>query len=79
MHVWCVAAGEVAGLRVLKYPHPSLRAHNEEVTVFDTELQDLAKNMFKVSVLQTPSIQKRWSALAAFKHFMHAVLVLYQG
>jgi peptide deformylase len=35
---------------VLKYPHPSLRAHNEEVTVFDTELQDLAKNMFKVSL-----------------------------
>lgn len=40
--------GEVAGLTVLKYPHPLLRAPNVEVTEFDDELRDLARRMFKM-------------------------------
>ncbi len=36
-----VDPGEIPGtsLRILKYPHPKLRAQNEEVTVFDDELR----------------------------------------
>jgi len=48
-----VDPGAVEGtdLRIVKYPHPSLRAHNEEVT--EEELKDgsiakLAKEMFLV-------------------------------
>jgi peptide deformylase len=40
--------GEVAGLRVLKYPHPQLRAPNAEVSVFDDELRDLSRRMLKM-------------------------------
>lgn len=40
--------GEVAGLRILKYPHPALRAENEEIEVFDDDVKKLAKDMFKV-------------------------------
>jgi hypothetical protein len=41
--------GEVAGLRVLRYPHPALRAPNAEVAEFGPDLQALTRNMFKVS------------------------------
>ena len=40
--------GEVAGLRVLKYPHPSLRAENCDVEKFDYDLKQLTKKMFKM-------------------------------
>lgn len=40
--------GEVAGLRVLKYPHPLLRAENAEVISFDDELRDLSRRMLKM-------------------------------
>jgi peptide deformylase len=43
-----VDPGEVAGLRVLKYPHPLLRAPNEEIAAFDNELRDLSRRMFKM-------------------------------
>jgi peptide deformylase len=43
-----VDPGEVAGLRVLKYPHPLLRAPNDEITAFDDELRDLSRRMFKL-------------------------------
>lgn len=41
--------GEVEGtdLRVLKYPHPALRAGNAEIESFDDDLKKLAKDMFK--------------------------------
>lgn len=38
----------MAGLRILKYPHPALRAENEEIEVFDDDVKKLAKDMFKV-------------------------------
>jgi peptide deformylase len=40
--------GEVAGLRVLKYPHPLLRAANSDVEKFDYDLKQLTKRMFKL-------------------------------
>ena len=40
--------GEVAGLRVLQYPHPLLRAENTDVQKFDYELKQLTKRMFKL-------------------------------
>mmetsp|Transcript_884 Transcript_884/g.2835 ORF Transcript_884/g.2835 Transcript_884/m.2835 type:complete len:234 (+) Transcript_884:95-796(+) len=42
--------GEVEGtsLRIVKYPHPSLRTENAEVTDFDEDLAKLAREMFKV-------------------------------
>jgi len=40
--------GEVAGLRVLKYPHPLLRADNSDVDKFDYNLKKLTKRMFKL-------------------------------
>ncbi|CAN0295317.1 unnamed protein product, partial [Ectocarpus sp. 4 AP-2014] len=43
-----VDPGEVAGLRILKYPHPALRAENEEIEVFDDDVKKLAKDMFKI-------------------------------
>jgi len=43
-----VDPGEVAGLRVLKYPHPQLRAPNAEVSTFDDELRDLSRRMFRM-------------------------------
>ena len=43
-----VDPGEVAGLRVLKYPHPLLRAENGAVEKFDYELKQLTKRMFKL-------------------------------
>ena len=43
-----VDPGEVAGLRVLKYPHPSLRAENAEIEKFDYDLKQLTKRMFKL-------------------------------
>lgn len=41
--------GEVEGtdLRVLKYPHPALRAENAEIESFDEDLKKLANDMFK--------------------------------
>jgi len=39
---------EGTDLRVLKYPHPALRAPDEEVTVFDAELKQTLKEMFLV-------------------------------
>lgn len=41
--------GEVEGtdLRILKYPHPALRAENVEIESFDDDLKKLAKDMFK--------------------------------
>lgn len=43
-----VDPGEVAGLRVLKYPHPLLRAENSDVEKFDYHLKQLTKRMFKL-------------------------------
>ncbi|KAG7356493.1 peptide deformylase [Nitzschia inconspicua] len=49
-----VDPGVVEGtdLRIVKYPHPALRSHNEEVTLEElkesTEIADLAKGMLKV-------------------------------
>mmetsp|Transcript_1594 Transcript_1594/g.2484 ORF Transcript_1594/g.2484 Transcript_1594/m.2484 type:complete len:260 (-) Transcript_1594:5-784(-) len=43
-----VDPGEVAGLRIVRYPHPALRAKNEEITEFDDELKALSKNMLKL-------------------------------
>jgi len=42
--------GEIEGtdLRVLKYPHPKLRAEDEEVTVFDDALKQTCKELFMV-------------------------------
>ena len=40
--------GEVAGLRILKYPDPRLREQNEIITSFDEDLKTTAKNMFKI-------------------------------
>jgi peptide deformylase len=42
--------GDVMGtkLKILKYPHPQLRAENEEVTVFDERLADKARQMLLV-------------------------------
>ena len=39
---------EGTDLRVLKYPHPALRAKNAEIEVFDDDLKKLAKDMLKV-------------------------------
>lgn len=41
-------AVEGTDLRVLKYPHPALRAENEEITEFTDELKKLSREMFKV-------------------------------
>ncbi len=43
--------GEVAGLRIVKYPHPSLRAKNAAITEFTHDLQQLSRNMFEVRSL----------------------------
>lgn len=45
-----VDPGQVEGtdLRVLKYPHPSLRAPDDEVTEFDDDLKKTLKEMFLV-------------------------------
>lgn len=45
-----VDPGEIEGtdLRVLKYPHPALRAENEEIGEFNDEIKKLVKEMFKV-------------------------------
>ena len=43
-----VDPGEVAGLRVLKFPHPLLRAENAEIENFDYDLKQLTKRMFKL-------------------------------
>lgn len=42
--------GKIEGtdLRVLEYPHPALRAPNEEVTKFDGDLKQTTKEMFMV-------------------------------
>ena len=40
--------GEVAGLRVLKYPDPRLRAENAEITSFGDELKSIARRMFEL-------------------------------
>ncbi len=40
--------GEVAGLRIVKYPHPSLRAKNDVITEFNIDLRQLSRNMFEV-------------------------------
>ena len=42
--------GDVKGtkLKILKYPHPQLRAENEEVTQFDESLADKARQMLLV-------------------------------
>ncbi len=40
--------GEVAGLRIVKYPHPSLRTKNAVITEFTHDLQQLSRNMFEV-------------------------------
>jgi peptide deformylase len=40
--------GEIAGLRVLKYPHPSLRAENSNVEEFGDNLKQLTRKMFKM-------------------------------
>lgn len=42
--------GEIEGtdLRVLKYPHPKLRAFDEEITEFDADLKKTVKEMFMV-------------------------------
>lgn len=52
--------GEVEGtnLRVLKYPHPALRAENEEIVEFTDDVKKLARDMFKVRV----NVQKFVSA-----------------
>eukprot|EP00904_Undaria_pinnatifida_P012042 jgi/Undpi1/7969/HiC_scaffold_24.g10441.m1 len=39
---------EGTDLRILKYPHPALRAENAEIDVFDDDLKKLAKDMLKV-------------------------------
>ena len=51
-----VDPGEVEGtdLRVLKYPHPALRAENEEIEAFDDDLKKLAKDMFKAGFPSHP-------------------------
>ncbi len=41
-------SGEVAGLRLVKYPHPSLRAKNDVITEFSNDLQQLSRSMFEV-------------------------------
>eukprot|EP00612_Vaucheria_litorea_P008792 CAMPEP_0171479430 /NCGR_PEP_ID=MMETSP0946-20130122/5424_1 /TAXON_ID=109269 /ORGANISM="Vaucheria litorea, Strain CCMP2940" /LENGTH=191 /DNA_ID=CAMNT_0012010367 /DNA_START=141 /DNA_END=719 /DNA_ORIENTATION=- len=38
--------GVISGLEIVKYPHPSLRNKNEEVTKFDSDLKALSKKMF---------------------------------
>jgi len=45
-----VDPGEVKGtnLRILKYPHPQLRANNAEIVEFDESLQQTAKEMLMV-------------------------------
>jgi len=43
-----VDPGEVAGLRILKYPSPPLRASNEDVATFDDDLKKLTKSMFEL-------------------------------
>jgi len=43
-----VDPGVVAGLTVLKYPHPRLRAENSDVEKFDYDLKQLTKRMFKL-------------------------------
>ena len=35
-------------LAILPYPHPALRAHNEEVTAFDDKLFKLSRAMFDI-------------------------------
>ncbi len=40
--------GAVAGLKILEYPHPLLRAANDDVETFDEALADLARRMFKL-------------------------------
>lgn len=44
--------GKVEGtdLRVLKYPHPALRAENVEIEEFGDDLKKLSREMFKASV-----------------------------
>mmetsp|Transcript_2754 Transcript_2754/g.7658 ORF Transcript_2754/g.7658 Transcript_2754/m.7658 type:complete len:244 (-) Transcript_2754:93-824(-) len=50
--VWMdeINPGVVAGtdLRILEYPHPLLRAENEEIIEFDDDLKQLAKEMFAI-------------------------------
>eukprot|EP01084_Bolivina_argentea_P133801 236154_1 len=41
-------SGEVAGLRLVKYPHPSLRAKNDVITEFSNDLQQLSRSMFEL-------------------------------
>lgn len=45
-----VDPGEIEGtdLRVLKYPHPALRAENEEIEEFSDDVKKMAREMFKV-------------------------------
>lgn len=45
-----VDPGEVKGtkLRILKYPHPQLRAPNEVISTFDDSLKQMAKEMLMV-------------------------------
>ena len=35
-------------LKILKYPHPQLRTHNEEISEFDDDLKKLANEMLMV-------------------------------
>jgi peptide deformylase len=43
-----VDPGQVQGLCILKYPHPSLRATNIEITKFDDDLRALSKRLFSL-------------------------------
>mmetsp|Transcript_19455 Transcript_19455/g.44141 ORF Transcript_19455/g.44141 Transcript_19455/m.44141 type:complete len:237 (+) Transcript_19455:169-879(+) len=40
--------GVVAGLEIIKYPDPRLRAPNSEIEVFDDELKAISKRMFQL-------------------------------
>jgi len=43
-----VDPGVVNGLQIFKYPAPTLRAHNEEITEFNDELKALTRRMFDI-------------------------------
>lgn len=70
-----VDPGEVEGtdLRVLKYPHPALRADNTEIEVFDDDLKKLARDMFKVGVGSGLSFVVRViAAMFAYGRILHS-------
>jgi len=43
-----VDPGIVSGLQIFKYPAPTLRAPNEEITEFDDNLKTLSRRMFDI-------------------------------